>query len=102
MGRANWGAGGSVYVNPTMPKTSSSSFEPRMGRSVSLDQAAGFLGVSRRTVYNWIRAGRLRTIRTIGGGSQRVLLASLLETEGTRRHHPPSVSGGSVESIGLS
>jgi len=38
-------------------------FEPRFGRSVSLDQAAGLLGVSRRTVYNWIRAGRLQTIR---------------------------------------
>ena len=25
-----------------------------------MDQAAGMLGVSRRTVYNWIRAGRLR------------------------------------------
>ena len=55
------------------------SFEPRFGRSVSLDQAAVLLRVSRRTVYNWIRAGRLRTIRTIGGKSQRVLLASLQE-----------------------
>jgi excisionase family DNA binding protein len=54
-------------------------FEPRFGRSVSLDQAAVLLRISRRTVYNWIRAGRLRTIRTIGGKSQRVLLASLHE-----------------------
>ena len=49
---------------------------PRIGRSVSLDRAAEFLTVSRRTVYNWIRAGRLETIRT-PGGSQRVLRASL-------------------------
>ena len=48
----------------------------QVGRSVSLDQAARILRVSQRTVYNWIRAGRLRTIRTIGG-SQRVLLDSL-------------------------
>ena len=54
-------------------------FEPRIGRSVSLDHAAQLLGVSRRTIYNRIREGRLQTIRTIGG-SQRVLLNSV-ETE---------------------
>ena len=51
-------------------------FEPRIGRSVSLDHAAELLGVSRRTIYNRIRDGRLQTIRTLGG-SQRVLLDSL-------------------------
>ena len=55
---------------------SDSSFEPRIGRSVSLDHAAQLLGVSRRTVYNRIREGRLQTIRTLGG-SQRVLLDSV-------------------------
>ena len=50
--------------------------EPRIGRSVSLDHAARLLGVSRRTIYNRIREGRLQTIRTIGG-SQRVLLSSV-------------------------
>lgn len=49
---------------------------PRIGRSVSLDDAANLLGVSRRTVYNRIRSGHLQTLRTIGG-SQRVLLESL-------------------------
>jgi excisionase family DNA binding protein len=52
-------------------------FQPRIGRSVSIDQASQLLGVSRRTIYNWIRAGRLQTIRTLGGGSQRVVLESL-------------------------
>lgn len=52
--------------------------EPRIGRSVSLDHAAELLGVSRRTIYNRIREGRLQTIRTIGG-SQRVLLDSVNE-----------------------
>lgn len=51
-------------------------FEPRIGRSVSLDHAAELLGVSRRTIYNRIRDGRLLTIRTLGG-SQRVLLDSV-------------------------
>jgi excisionase family DNA binding protein len=50
--------------------------EPRIGRSVSLDHAAQLLGVSRRTVYNRIREGRLQTIRTLGG-SQRVLIDSV-------------------------
>ena len=50
--------------------------ENRIGRSVSLDHAAGLLGVSRRTIYNRIRDGRLQTIRTLGG-SQRVLLDSV-------------------------
>jgi excisionase family DNA binding protein len=52
------------------------SLEPRIGRSVSLDHAAELLGVSRRTIYNRIREGRLLTIRTLGG-SQRVLLDSV-------------------------
>lgn len=56
--------------------------EPRIGRSVSLDHAAELLGVSRRTIYNRIRNGRLQTIRTMGG-SQRVLLDSVKDG---RRH----------------
>ena len=52
------------------------SIERRIGRSLSLEHAAEFLGVSRRTIYNRIRDGRLQTIRTIGG-SQRVLLDSV-------------------------
>ena len=50
--------------------------EPRLGRSVSIEQAANLLNVSRRTIYNRIRNGRLQTIRT-RGGSQRVLIESL-------------------------
>lgn len=53
-------------------------FQPQVGRSVSIEQAATLLGVSRRTVYYRIRDGRLRTIRTIGG-SQRVLMDSVEE-----------------------
>lgn len=60
-------------------------FEPRFGRSVSLEQAAVLLGVSRRTIYNRIREGKLETIRTLGT-SQRVLIASLDEY---RRTVPP-------------
>ena len=69
--------------------------EPRIGRSVSLDHAAELLGVSRRTIYNRIREGRLQTIRTIGG-SQRVLIDSMSETrehdvEPSRSDNPGAV-----------
>jgi excisionase family DNA binding protein len=57
-------------------------FQPQLGRSVSIEQAAQLLGVSRRTVYYRIRDGRLRTIRTLGG-SQRVLVDSVEEMRGT-------------------
>ena len=56
-------------------------FEPQVGRSVSIEQAAQLLDVSRRTVYYRIRDGRLRTIRTLGG-SQRVLMDSVEEVRG--------------------
>lgn len=62
-----------MAVSESVPEDS---FKPRIGRSVSLDHAAELLGVSRRTIYNRIRDGRLQTIRTLGG-SQRVLLESV-------------------------
>lgn len=66
-------------------------FEPRIGRSVSLDHAADLLGVSRRTIYNWIREGRLRTIRTLGG-SQRVLIESVARSERAQAADRPAKS----------
>ena len=65
-----------VHVHQPAPISPSS---PTLtGRSVSLEQAAALLGVSRRTIYYRIREGRLQTIRT-RNGSQRVLLESLQE-----------------------
>lgn len=75
-----------------------------MVRSVLVNHAAEILGVSRRTVYNRIREGRLRTIRT-RCGSQRVLLESVesLLREGLRRRletagegHAAARGGGSA------
>jgi excisionase family DNA binding protein len=53
-------------------------FEQQLGRSVTIDQAAEMLNVSRRTIYNRIREGKLLTIRTLGG-SQRVIVSSVEE-----------------------
>lgn len=64
-------------------------FEPQLGRSVTIDQAAVLLSVSRRTIYNRIREGKLLTVRTIGG-SQRVLVSSLEDNKKV-------VWGGEVE-----
>jgi excisionase family DNA binding protein len=72
-----------------------SSFEPRLGRSVTIDQAAALLGVSRRTIYNRIRDGRLRTVRTLGV-SQRVLVESLLELGYRPQSYSASASNASV------
>ena len=76
----------------TEPSTEQS-VEPRIGRSVSLDHAAELLGVSRRTIYNRIREGRLLTVRTLGG-SQRVLLDSV--QRGVRGVRPASVVAGDI------
>ena len=46
------------------------------GRSMSLAQTGQVLRVSRRTVYYFIKSGRLQTVRT-ALGSQRVLLDSV-------------------------
>jgi excisionase family DNA binding protein len=75
--------------------TEPSSFEPKLGRSVTIDQAAELLGVSRRTIYNRIRDGRLRTIRTLGV-SQRVLVQSLLELGFRPQAFSASASGASL------
>jgi excisionase family DNA binding protein len=69
-------------------------FVPQLGRSVSIDQAALLLGVSRRTIYNHIKSGRLVTLRTLGG-SQRVLVDSLAQAA-TRPVAPWSATSASL------
>ena len=63
-----------------LSETSIARYEPtlqyELPRSLSMVKTAKVLGVSRRTVYYWIRDGRLQTTRT-SLGSQRVLMDSL-------------------------
>ena len=54
-------------------------------KTISIDRAAEFLQVSRRTIYNYIRRGYLQTTRTIGGQSQRVTLESLSRVQEAAR-----------------
>jgi excisionase family DNA binding protein len=60
-------------------------------RSVSIDRAAELAQVSRRTIYNRIRDGRLQTVRV--GRSQRVTIESLsrLPEWVVARHFDPVV-----------
>lgn len=80
-------------MDPAMLIQHDTAFQPQLGRSVMIDQAAQLLGVSRRTVYYRIREGRLRTIRTLGG-SQRVLVESVQEQRHGQRRHVPTAPGG--------
>jgi excisionase family DNA binding protein len=65
-----------------------------MLRSVLIPDAAELLGVSRRTVYYRIRAGTLKTVRTLGG-SQRVLMESIEAALRTgRRRRRAAAPGG--------
>ena len=75
--------------------------EPRLGRSVSIALAAQLLKLSRRTIYNRIRDGRLQTIRTIGG-SQRVLVESLVELGFRPQAFPASAAAASFSARPLS
>jgi len=77
------------------PISSDASAEVRLGRSVSIDQAAQILRVSRRTIYYRIREGRLQTIRTMGG-SQRVLVDSLQHGAGRGYLSPLSTTRQSL------
>lgn len=45
---------------------------------VSIDKACELAGVSRRTIYNWIRDDRIKWIRT-AGGQRRILIDSLFK-----------------------
>jgi excisionase family DNA binding protein len=54
-------------------------------KTISIDRAAEFLQVSRRTIYNYIRRGYLQTTRTIGGQSQRVTVESLTRVQEAAR-----------------
>jgi excisionase family DNA binding protein len=51
-----------------------------LGRNtVSILQAKAAAGVCRRTIYNWLRSGRLEYVRT-AGGSVRIFEDSLFRT----------------------
>lgn len=55
---------------------------PTLPNAVTINEAATFFGVSRRTIYNWI-AGRKLQIGRTPGGNVRVYTDSLTLSEGS-------------------
>jgi excisionase family DNA binding protein len=65
-------------------------------QTLSIMKACEVVGVSRRTIYNWIAAGKVEYIRT-AGGSIRIFADSLWRAPGPRSSEPrgaqPSSTG---------
>ncbi len=52
-------------------------------KTISIMKACELVGVSRRTIYNWLSAGKIQYVRT-AGGSVRIFVDSLWRDP----HHP--------------
>ena len=56
-------------------------------RAISITQACESVGVSRRTIYNWMAGGKVEYVRT-AGGSVRIFADSLWRDAGARQAGP--------------
>ena len=60
-------------------------------KTISINKASELVGVSRRTIYNWIASGKVEYIRT-AGGSVRIFVDTLWrspeDTTMSRRSSP--------------
>ena len=54
-------------------------------RAISIAQACASVGVSRRTIYNWIASGKVEYVRT-AGGSVRIFVDTLWRDPDGRTH----------------
>lgn len=68
-----------MIIRPDPPyvpseNTGASMYQGR--QTVTIKQACELVGVSRRTIYNWINQGLIETIYT-AGGSQRIIADTL-------------------------
>lgn len=52
-------------------------------RTLSIAQCCELAGVTRRTIYNWLAAGKLKYVRT-AGGSVRIFASSLFRDGNTQ------------------
>jgi excisionase family DNA binding protein len=61
-------------------------------KTTSIMKACELVGVSRRTIYNWIADGKVEYVRT-AGGSIRIFVDTLWRrSDGTRQPRPPQVT----------
>ncbi len=56
-------------------------------QTLSIMKACEVVGVSRRTIYNWISAGKVEYVRT-AGGSIRIFADTLWREPGTANQRP--------------
>jgi excisionase family DNA binding protein len=61
-----------INTNPQPPTTAVTGER----RTISIMKACAVVGVSRRTIYNWLSAGKIEYVRT-AGGSVRIFVDSL-------------------------
>jgi excisionase family DNA binding protein len=62
-------------------------------QTVSIMKACEVVGVSRRTIYNWITAGKVEYVRT-AGGSIRIFADTLWREPGEARQTPGPMAVG--------
>ena len=60
-------------------------------KTISIMKACELVGVSRRTIYNWIASGKVEYVRT-AGGSVRIFVDTLWREPGRRRRADPQRS----------
>ena len=58
-------------------------------KTISIMKACELVGVSRRTIYNWIAAGKVEYVRT-AGGSIRIFADTLWRDAGTTARSLPA------------
>ena len=61
-------------------------------QTLSIMKACEAVGVSRRTIYNWISAGKVEYVRT-AGGSIRIFADTLWRDSTSARSTPATVAG---------
>lgn len=59
--------------------------DPPPRRLVNTVQAAALAGVSRRTIFKWLEAGKVEAVRTVGG-QRRIYADSLFHAERKAPH----------------
>ncbi len=64
-------------------------------QAVSIMRAAQLVGVSRRTIYNWLASGKLDYVRT-AGGSVRIFVDSLWRDPARSAAHAVPTSANST------
>ena len=57
-------------------------------QTLSIMKACEAVGVSRRTIYNWISAGKVEYVRTAGGSIR--IFADTLWRDGTKANFQPA------------